>query len=533
MTEHTEHGVPANEDTRLLAKLGYKQVLDRGFGRFGSFAISFTIISILAGCLTSYFLAFNSGGPAIVTWGWLLVSIMVTFVGLGLADVASAMPAAGSMYFWAAKLGGPVWGWFNGWINLAGVIAVTAAIDYGAALFWTALLDVWFGIGRSTGVVFIVYTVIVGLHFLINLNKVRIVGIMNNVSAVWHICGVLIMVLVLIFVPDYHRSADFVFTHLINTSFGGPASFANPWFWWAAAAGLLMAQYTITGFGASAHLAEETTIASRSAAIGIVSSIVVSGICGFILLVVITFAVPPDLEAVKSAGGFMVPYIWEHAVGGAWAALLLFIACVAQFFCGNASMASASRMLFAFSRDGAMPGGQKIWRKVSVRNHVPMNALWLIALLVWLLMVPTLANAAIGYLVGTSIAVIGLYVSFGIPIYLRWRLGERFERGAWTIGKHYKWICPIGIVWIVLITILFLLPWSDAAMWFTGDFAWTAANYAPLTLGGLLLAAWIAWIVSARKWFIGPIREVDEELAEIERREAGDSSEQWGPDVSP
>src|SRR5699024_2737331 len=177
--------------------------------------------------------------------------------------------------------------------------------------------------------------------------------------------------------------------------------------------------------------------------IGIVSSIVVSVVAGFFLLLAITFAVPADIHDVLKAGGNMIPYIWQQALGTGWAVALLFIAGVAQFFCGNAALASASRMLFAFSRDGAVPG-RRIWRTISVKNHVPVNALLLCAFLTWALMIPTLTNGAIGYAVGTSVAVIGLYVSFAIPIYLRWKKGEDFERGPWTIGKHYRWICPLA-----------------------------------------------------------------------------------------
>ena len=113
-------------------------------GGFANFAISFTIISILAGCLTSYYIAFNNGGPVAITWGWLLVGAFCVLVAMAMGEIASAMPTAGALYFWASKLGGPPWGWFTGWFNLIGQIAVTAAIDYGAAIFTTALLNLWF-----------------------------------------------------------------------------------------------------------------------------------------------------------------------------------------------------------------------------------------------------------------------------------------------------------------------------------------------------------------------------------------------------
>src|SRR5713101_1176790 len=133
-----------DDDEHTLHKLGYAQVLYREMGGFSNFAISFTFISILAGCLTSYFIAFNDGGPIAVTWGWLIVGFFVVLVALGMGEVASAMPTAGAIYYWSSKLGSPAWGWFTGWFNLIGQIAVTAAIDYGAAIFTTSLLNLWF-----------------------------------------------------------------------------------------------------------------------------------------------------------------------------------------------------------------------------------------------------------------------------------------------------------------------------------------------------------------------------------------------------
>jgi amino acid transporter len=281
--------------------------------------------------------------------------------------------------------------------------------------------------------------------------------------------------------------------------------------------GLLMAQYTITGYDASAHMSEETRAASRAAAWGMVMAVVVSVIFGFILLVAVTFAVP-DVQGTLDAVANAVAYIWTTSLGTGWAAFVLFIAVVAQLFCGAASVTSASRMMFAFSRDGAVPGW-RIWRRVSKRR-VPVYAVIAICVLAWALMVPTLWNAAIGYLVGTSIAVIGLYIAFAIPIYLRLRQGERFEHGAWSLGKHYRWIGIIAVVWIIVVCILFLMPVSPKGVPGHPEFSWEVVNYAPITVGGALILFGGWYLISARKWFKGPVREADteQELESIEQR---------------
>ncbi len=102
-----------SEDEQILHRMGYAQELFRAMGGFQNFAISFTIISILAGCLTSYYVAFERGGPVAVTWGWLLVGLMSTLIALAMAEIASAYPTAGGLYYWASKLGSPGWGWVD------------------------------------------------------------------------------------------------------------------------------------------------------------------------------------------------------------------------------------------------------------------------------------------------------------------------------------------------------------------------------------------------------------------------------------
>jgi amino acid transporter len=268
--------------------------------------------------------------------------------------------------------------------------------------------------------------------------------------------------------------------------------------------GLLMAQYTITGYDASAHMSEETRDASRAAAWGIVMSVLVSVVIGFVLLVAVTFAIS-DVQGTIAAGANAVAYIWTAALGDAWAAFLLIIGAVAQFFCGTASVTSASRMLFAFSRDRAVPR-YRVWRKVSA-NRVPINAVIGIVVLAWALMLPTLINGAIGYLVGTSIAVIGLYIAMALPIILRIRAGQRFQHGAWSLGGHYKWIAPLAVAWIAIITVLFLMPVSPKGVPFAAEFDWNVVNYAPLTVGGALLLFGGWYLKSARHWFRGPIRD--------------------------
>jgi amino acid transporter len=525
------------DDESVLHGLGYAQELFRAMGGFRNFAISFTIISILAGCLTSYTIAFEHGGPIAVTWGWLLVGLMSTIIALSMAEIASAYPTAGGLYYWASKLGSPGWGWATGWFNLIGQIAVTAAIGYGLAVFGQVLFDYWFnysqhmndwfGASFNTST-YIVYALFLTGAVLINVLHIRYTSGLNMISAWWHMIGVVVVVGVLIIVPDHHQSLSYVFTERINNSgYGGTTvSFANPAFWFVFGLGLLMAQYTITGFDASAHTAEETHKASRGAAVGMWTSVFVSVVFGFILLVAVTFAIPSTDEALKTVNALLpiVPWIWATSMSQRWAEFLLFICVVAQFFCVTASVTSASRMMFAFSRDRAVPGHQ-LWRRVA-RNRVPVYSVIGVSFFAAILMIPAVWNYFIGYAVGTAIAVIGLYIAFILPVYLRWRKGDSWDAPrAWSLGRHYKWLDPISIVWVGIVSILFIFPLYKIGLPWIEGFDWQFTNYTVIWFGviGLVFGGW--WVLSARNWFKGPVRMSEEEVAARERAvEAGEAS---------
>ena len=326
-------GPQISEDEKILHRIGYAQELFRAMGGFQNFAISFTIISILAGCLTSYYIAFESGGPIAVTWGWLLVGLMATLVALAMAEIASAFPTAGGLYYWASKLGSPGWGWATGWFNLIGQVAVTAAIGYGLSTFATVLFDDlfsfekhmndWFGFNYNE-TVYALYAVLLLAVCLINVFDVRITAMLNTVSAYWHMVGVAVIVIVLIVVPSHHQSISYVFTGTVNaTGYGhNVTGFQHAAFWFVFGLGLLMSQYTMTGFDASAHMAEETHQASRMAAVGMYMSVVVSAIFGFILLVAVTFAIPSTQGALDNIGA-VVPWIWSTSMNQNWSDALL------------------------------------------------------------------------------------------------------------------------------------------------------------------------------------------------------------------
>jgi amino acid transporter len=502
-----------DKDTRMLHALGYAQELSRRMSGFSNFAISFTIISILSGTLTLYYQGINYGGPVEEAYGWPLVSIFVLIVGLGMAEIASKYPTAGGLYYWSSKMGGAVWGWFTGWFNLIGQIAITAGIDYGAATFTDALLQLlWPGTFKGTAhEVIYVYAVILALHALMNIFSVQLVALLNDISVWWHCLGVLIIVAFLVFKPDHHQSFGTVFGKTINNS-----GFSHSWLWFVLLLGLLQAQYTYTGYDASAHMSEETQNASVGAARGVIMSIVVSAVFGYILALGVTFAIQ-DFKTTSGAGTFAVKQIFIDSLGTTSAKVMLFITVGAQFYCGMSSITSASRMMYAFSRDRAVPGHQ-LWRQLNAQR-VPYFAAIAIAVLAFLCAFPAYfgTNGAVAYAAVTSIATIGLYIAYAIPIYLRLKLGDAWEPGEWSLGRHYRWIGVVACVWVAFIAILFMAPLSPAGIPWNGNFTWLSVNYAPIAVLGTLALVGGWWVLSANKWFKGPIPQgTEEELARIE-----------------
>jgi len=361
-----------------------------------------------------------------------------------------------------------------------------------------------------------VYAAILALHALMNVFSVKLVALLNDISVWWHVFGVVIIVGFLAFKPDHHQSVGTVFSKTINNS-----GFSHGWLWFVLLLGLLQAQYTFTGYDASAHMSEETQNASRSAARGVIMSIVVSAVFGYILALGVTFAIQ-SVTTTTGAGIFAVKQVFLDSLGLRTAEVMLFITVVAQLYCGMSSITSASRMLYAFSRDRATPGHQ-LWRRLN-RQRVPVYAVLAIAVLAFLCAFPAYFSKNIGvgagyvaYAAVTSIATIGLYIAYAIPIFLRLRAGDSWEPGEWNLGRWYRPIGIIACLWVAFISVLFIMPVTPTGVPWNSAFTWLSFNYAPVALGGTLVLVGGWWLVSARKWFKGPVVQgSDEELARIE-----------------
>src|SRR5918911_316541 len=352
---------PANrtltEDERQLAALGYKQELSRAWSGFTNFAISFTIISVLAGTFTTFAFAWQNGGPIAVSIGWPVLCGFVLMVAFSMAELTSRYPTAGGPYWWAHDLGGKGWSWMTGWFNIVGLVGIVASVGYGCAFFLFNLLQLYgvdvigidFGDAKHIlGETWLLFAIILILYTLVNIFADRILALMNNVSVGWHLVGVAIVIALLVFVPDHHQGAKFIFI----------------------------------------------------------------------------------------------------------------IATVGQFFCGAAGLTSASRTWYAFSRDRGMPGWG-IFRRVN-RERVPFNAVIAVSVASAIIAIPALFgknDIPFAFFALTGICTVGLYLAYIIPVYLRLRRGDDFEAGPWTLGKRYKIVNVLAIIFVILVVYALNLPY--------------------------------------------------------------------------
>jgi amino acid transporter len=507
------------KDERQLAELGYKQELHRGWSAFTNFAISFTIISVLAGTFTTFAFAWQNGGPIAVSIGWPVLCAFVLMVAFSMAELTSRYPTAGGPYWWAHDLGGKGWSWMTGWFNIVGLVGIVSSVAYGAALFLDTLLSLYglnvlgVNFGDTKHILsetWLLFFIILALYTVVNIFADRFLALMNNVSVGWHLAGVAVVIGLLIFVPSHHQSIGFVFGHRINNNgaFGGSTSGLGFWTL-VLPVGFLLAMYTQTGYDASAHTAEETRGAAKAAAQGVWRSVFWSAAIGWLLLLAFLFAAT-DVNAINKSAGF-VGTIFTSSMN-AWAAkMVILIATVGQFFCGAAGLTSASRTWYAFSRDRGMPGWA-LFRRINA-DKVPFNAVIAVSVASLVIAIPALFgtnNIPFAFYALTGICTVGLYLAYILPVILRLRKGDSFDAGEWNLGRRYKVVNILAIAFVVLVVFALDLPYSPTGLPWNSGFQAANVNYTPFAIIlPLIFGVW--YLVSAKNRYQGPVRTLEED----------------------
>ncbi|KAJ2895329.1 APC amino acid permease [Zalerion maritima] len=506
---HYSNTVEEHDEDRL-AQFGYKQELKRDWGLAHNFGVSFSIISVITGTTTLFSYGLATGGPAVMSIGWLVVAFFTLLVATAMAEIVSAIPTSGGPYFWAALLAPPAWSafaaWITGWFNLLGQVAVTTGISFGlAGLIATAATVQNPGYEPSASKTIGIYAAILVSHGVVNTFGVKSLRFFNNLSIFLHSAGISALCIAVLAIAPTHQKASFVFGKF-NDDTGvdgaeGWSARASPAY--VAMCGALLSQYTMTGFDASAHLSEETKNADWSAPIGVVSSVGFSALFGFFVLLSFLFSIQDFDATVNSPHGQPVLQIFVDIAGekGALAMFSLIMICV--WHCGLFSMTSNSRMMFAFARDG---GIHPFFHKVDKRFRSPIRTVWLAATLSFILALPSLGSD-VAFAAATSIATIGLYISYGLPILIGMIWHENFKkmRGPFSLGFMSRPVASVACCWIGCITVVFCLPTANPVTDQT-------LNYTVVAVGIIAVGALLAWGLWARRWFTGPKEEVMQAL---------------------
>ncbi|CAO1947220.1 unnamed protein product [Urochloa humidicola] len=503
----------ADPDRARLHQLGYKQELKRGLSVLSNFALSFSIISVMMGVTTTYNTGLRYGGPASMTLGWLVVSALNGCVALSMAEICSAYPTSGGLYYWSAKLAGKEWAplasWVTGWFNIVGQWAGTTSVDFSLAQLVQVIILLGTG-GLNGGgymaskyVVLAIYGAILVIHGLMNSLPIQYMALFGHLGTFWNAAGIVVLVILIPAVAKERASLEFIFTHF-NTD-NGMGIHSKPYI---LAVGLLMSQYSIIGYDASAHMTEETKKADWSGPTGLVTAVALSSAFGWIYLLALTSLVtdiPYLLDPGNDAGGYAVAQALYNAfhrrygtgVGGV---LCLGVIAVTTFLCGCGCITSNSRMGYAFSRDGAMPLS-RVWYRVN-RQEVPLNVVWL-SVTVAFVMALTSLGSSVAFQAMLSVATVGNYIAYGLPIFFRVTTARKsFIPGPFHLGNYGLLIGWVAITWVALVTVLFSLPVAYPV-------AADNFNYTPVLVGGVVLLSVGAWVLHARFWFQGPITNVD------------------------
>ncbi|CAF1289408.1 unnamed protein product [Adineta ricciae] len=482
-------------DARRLQSLGYKQELTRGFTCLTNYGMSLSVISVTSGLSSLFSYGMITGGPVVMIWGWLVVCFFTLFVVLGMAEICSAYPTAGGLYYWTGILvpqrHKALASWFTGWFNLIGQFAVTAAIDFGLATLIASVISLCFDMQWSPKPyhIILIHLSIIVSQGICNSLGIRFLSWLTYISTWWQLLApIIVSITLLVGAKPGHQSMKFVFTEFKNET-----GWTNKVY--VILMGLLQAQYVLTGYDASAHMTEETKQADKASPWGMISAILVSAVIGWLFLIAFCFGIHDYTHTLQTPTGFPITQILLDNFSREWTLVFMSLLLIACWFCGLTSITANSRMIYAFSRDHALPGS-RWWHTIHSRLSCPINAVWLSCVIAFLPALLYLVNTT-AYVAITSLSTICLYISYALPIGCKLFYPNIFLSGPFHLRKVSTLINMVAVLWVSVIVILFLLPPVHPVTAVT-------MNYASVGVGSVLIFAGLAYVLSARYWFYGP-----------------------------
>ena len=492
------------EDEKVLHGMGYAQELARRMGGFSNFAISFSIICILAGGITAFPVAMSSGGGFSVAIGWIVGGTFALVVAASVGQIASAYPTAGGLYHWASILGGRGWGWICAWINMVGLIFVVASVNFGVYLLLKDLvLTGVFGMDTSAWGAWhssIFVTIFAATQALFNHFGIKLTTTLTDFSGyLIFVITILLVLSMLIWGASFDLSRLFTFVN--NT--GEPGGLVVPEPRTALVAfliGLLYPLYTITGFDASAHTSEETKNARTAVPMGMLHSVFWSLLFGFFLAASFILAMPDTVAGAKDGFNSFFNLFNNLPMPAFLKAILAIGIVIANYICALAGMTSTSRMIYAFSRDGGLPAS-KLLSTIHPVHRTPVNAIWLTAALSAFACyyAPFMFALAAG-------CALFLYISYAMPV----AAGLLAEGKTWTEFGPFRlgaWSKPLAVITCIGVIILAYAgiqpPFNPIILPLFPDLFFPL-NQLTNPLIFLAVALAIGWFASESKRFKGP-----------------------------
>jgi amino acid permease (GABA permease) len=493
--DYQKGGVSEDPDAQLAA-MGYQAELSRSLSFFSVLGLSVAIMAVPFGESATLSIGLTDGGPVTILYGWILVTIISICIAASLAEICSAYPTSGGVYYWSAMLAtkkwAPVTSWTTGWLGLVGNWTLTAAICFSGAQLILSAIGLWNEtyIPAAWHVVLIYWAVLLAA-LLTNILAAKHLHFINVFCVFWTVASVLIIIIVVLTMAKAgRRSAAYVFTEFDATRAGWPAG-------WAFLVGLIQSAYTLTGYGMVASMCEQVQNPEREVPKAMVHSVVTAGIIGVVYLIPILFVMPNVDKLLAIPTGQPIGYLFMTATGSAGGGFgLLFLLIIIQFFAGIGSLTVASRCLYAFSRDGAVPGAS-IWSKINKQYDVPLYALLLSTLIQGLLgLIYFLSSAAFNSFIG--VATICLSASYASPVLILLFRGRHLVHGApFHLGAFGYAINIITILWIFLAFVIFSMPKAIPV-------TPSSMNYTSVLFVFFSGVSVLCYIVSGRQHFTGP-----------------------------
>ena len=477
---------------------GYKQELFRGLSAFGSFAFGFTEVGIVSSITSLFGYGLITGGPACMLWGYSITFAFTMVVGCAMAEICAAYPSAGSVYHWAAQVvperQAPLWAYITGWANFLGNVAGDSSFAYSFALFFSAAVEVSGGEQLDQQQTIGIAIAVLALWSCLNIFRVDSIAFMNNFAAFFQVTTLVMIILCVLLLPSDLSTGKEVFSRFYNDS-----GFDNNGY--VVMIGMLFGVYAFTGYESPAHMAEETQGSTINAPMGIIYTIVASGVVGLAYIVSLLFATK-DIDAAVNGENSSVPInIFIIACGSQWGEALAWMLVVNIFFGGISSVAVTGRITFALMRDKAFPH-HDFFGRVHPTLQTPINSILFDAVIgiAFLLIGLDPKNGYTAFNSILSLCTIGFQVSYALPIALRLYFDlPGFPETPMNLGKWSRPTMWVSVIWLFGTAIIFFLPQAAPI---TPD----SMNWASVVTSLVVLMCGINWHFNSQYTFKGPKR---------------------------